>query len=73
MGDHEAVDHNAKACEGVSMGVQNKPCVASSRVKDNISCRNSCFSSSLVCRDLLFTGLGMPCRTIRNLPMETPI
>ena len=49
------------ACDilGVSIGGQNKPRVASSRVKDNVSCRNSHFSSSSACRDSLFTGLGL--------------
>ena len=37
------------------MGVQNKPLVASSRVKDNESCGNSRFSS--LCQDSLFTRL----------------
>ncbi len=44
-----------EALQGVSMGGQNKPCVASLRVKDNVSCHNSCFSSSSACRDSLFT------------------
>ncbi len=44
---------------GVSMGVQNKPCVASSWVKDKVSCHYSLFSLSSACQDSLFTELGL--------------
>ncbi len=43
------------AFKGVSVGGQNKLCVASSRVRHNVSCCNSCFSPSSACQDLFFT------------------